>query len=62
MLKAIFNGLEFVIVEANPVVGANLYVYRDGNCIYDYLQNDINMCVRFAFEDFDVPEDIWRPE
>lgn len=59
MLKAIFNGLEFVIEEDNPVVGAYLYVYRDGNCIYDYLQNDIKMCVRFAFEDFDVPEDIW---
>jgi hypothetical protein len=59
MLNAVFNGLKFVIEEDNPDVGAYLYVYRDGNCIYDYLQNDVNMCVRFAFEDFGVPEDIW---
>ena len=60
MLKAVFNGLEFVIEEDTPDVGANLYVYRDGNCLYDFLQNDVTSCVEFAFESFKVPVDIWQ--
>lgn len=60
MLKAERNQLEFIIEEDNPDVGVYLYVYEDGKCARDLLQNDIPTCIAVAFEEYGVPRDLWR--
>ena len=60
MLSVTFNGLGFVIEEDNPDVGVYLYVYREGKCVSDHLQDDITSCIEFAFENFDVPKTLWN--
>ncbi|MDR1054432.1 MAG: hypothetical protein LBL90_01055 [Prevotellaceae bacterium] len=49
----------FKIEEDYLEVGAYLYVYENERCIYDYLQDDIEMCKEFAFEEFNVPMNSW---
>ena len=53
------NGKQFRIEEDFPDVGVYLYVYNDGICIVDDLQNDIETCKQIAFEDFQVPFNNW---
>jgi hypothetical protein len=50
----------FKIEEDYPEVGVYLHVYENGQCIYDYLQDNIATCKEFAFEEFSVPIDSWR--
>lgn len=59
-MKAKYNELEFVIEEDHPDVGVYLYVYQDGTCVRDILQNDTATCIDVAFEDFGVPKEVWR--
>lgn len=59
MRSLTFKGLQFVIEEDNPDVGVYLYVYQEGQCISDHLQDDIASCIEFAFENFDVPMTLW---
>ncbi|WP_421977250.1 hypothetical protein [Roseivirga seohaensis] len=58
-MKISFNGLDFVIEEDYPEVGVYLYVYQNGKCIRDYLQNSIEACKEIALENFDVPIEKW---
>lgn len=53
------NNLVFKIEEDYPEVGVYLYVYENGNCIRDFLQNDINTCKDLAYEEYRVPLDKW---
>ena len=50
----------FKIEEDFPEVGAYLYVYEDGHCIKDYLQNDIDICKALALEEYNVPINSWK--
>ncbi len=50
----------FKIEEDFPEVGAYLYVFEKGECIKDYLQDNIDLCKEFAFEEFNVPLDSWK--
>lgn len=59
ILKAKKNKLEFIIEEDLPEVGAYLYVFKDGKCIKDYLQNDIDICKTQAFEEYGIPLNEW---
>lgn len=54
-----YNGKQFRIEEDFPEVGVYLYVFQDGKCIIDDLQNDIETCKQIAFEDFQVPLNNW---
>ena len=49
-------------IEFAPPVGYYLYVYKEGQCIMDYLQDTFEIAVDMAFEDFGVPKDSWRLE
>lgn len=49
----------FRIVEDRPEVGSYLYVYEGGECISDFLQNDIESCMQMALEDYKVPIESW---
>lgn len=60
MITAIHNGSRFQIVSDKPEVGVYLYVYDNGRCVHDELQNDVETCKDIAFEDFEVPKDAWK--
>jgi hypothetical protein len=59
VLKASFENREFKIEEDYPEVGVYLYVFEDGECTRDSLQNDIETCKKIAYEDYKVPIDAW---
>jgi hypothetical protein len=58
--ESIRNNRVFIIEEDYPEVGVYLYVYENGRCIYDYLQDDFKMCREFALEKFNVPLNSWN--
>jgi hypothetical protein len=51
---------KFVIEEDLPGVGAYLYVYDSSNCIYDFLQDNIEICKKVASEDYGVSYESWK--
>jgi hypothetical protein len=50
---------EFVI-EEDDAVGFYLYVYEDGRCVRDHLQDTLQLAVDSAFEDYQVPKEAWQ--
>ena len=60
LYESIQSGRVFIMDEDAPAVGVHLYVYENGSCIYDYLQDDFKMCKEFALEKFNVPLDSWN--
>lgn len=40
--------------------GLTLYVYHNGKCEKDYLQDNIEVCKQIAFEEFGVPYAKWN--
>ena len=59
ILEAEYNGKKFRIEEDYPEVGTYLYVYENGNCTEDYLQDNIEVCKQLAHENYKVPFDRW---
>ncbi len=59
IFEAAHNNLVLKIEEDYPEVGAYLYVYEDGICVRDFLQNDIDTCKDLAYEEYQVPLDKW---
>jgi hypothetical protein len=59
-LQSVFNGMKFVIEQSLPSIGYYLYIYSGDKCIYDYLQDSVEMCKEFALEDFNVPLNSWE--
>lgn len=49
----------YVIEPDLPEVGAYLRIYENGKDIADHLQDSVQDCIDFAFEDFGVPTDRW---
>ncbi len=37
-----------------------IFIYKNGFCDYDYLEDTIEMCKSFALEEFGVPLDAWE--
>lgn len=62
MLRAAHDGSKFEIVPDKPEVGVYLYVYDDGRCVRDELQNDVQTCKDVAFEEYGVPRDAWKSD
>lgn len=58
--KTAYKGKLFRIEKDNSEVGVYLYVYEDGKCTYDYLQDSIEDCMEFAVEEFGVPINSWN--
>ena len=61
-LVADHGGKRFVIEEDNPEIGFYIYVYENGKCERDYLQDTLEKAKEFAYEDFSVPLNGWREE
>ena len=57
--EAEYDNLIFKIEEDYPEVGAYLYVYKNGICIEDFLQNDVSICKDLAYEKYHVPIHRW---
>jgi hypothetical protein len=58
--EAEYEGKVYRIEEDYPEVGAYLYISENGKWLpYDSLQDNIEMCKEFAYEDFQVPLDKW---
>jgi len=58
--ESIQDNCIFKIEEDYPEVGVYLYVYENERCVFDYLQDNIEICKKFAFEEFNVPIDSWK--
>lgn len=54
------KNLIFIIEEDFPEIGTYLYVYENGKCIKDSLQDNISTCKEFAFEEYGVPTESWK--
>ncbi|GHT84137.1 hypothetical protein FACS18947_1150 [Bacteroidia bacterium] len=57
--ESVINDITFRIEEDYPTVGAYLYVFKKGQCIEDYLQENIEECKLFALEEYNVSIDSW---
>lgn len=60
ILEAIYNEMRFRIEEDYPEVGAYLYVYKNDDCVMDYLQNNVKDCIDIALLDYGVPIIQWK--
>ncbi|WP_293716009.1 hypothetical protein [Thiolapillus sp.] len=52
--------MKFIIEEDLPKVGAYLYVYEGDNCVFDCLQDSIDICKEIALEQYNVPLESWK--
>jgi len=50
------------IVPDKPEAGVYLYVFENGKCIRDELQNDVAVCKQIAKEDFGVLDSDWTTD
>ena len=57
--ESIQGNCVFKIEEDYPEAGVYLYVYENGQCVKDCLQNDISTCKAIALEEYNVPMDSW---
>lgn len=62
LLEAEHNNKKFIIEEDYPEVGCYLYIYENGECIKDFLQDNVLICEQIAFEYYGVPLDKWKVE
>lgn len=60
LLEAKHNKKNFIIEEDLPEVGFYFYVYEDGKCVKDELQDGIGICKKVAFENYGVPYNRWH--
>jgi hypothetical protein len=54
------NNTIFRIEEDYPEVGVYLYVFENGKCIKDYLQDNIEECKLFALKEYNIPIGNWK--
>ncbi|GAB3302551.1 hypothetical protein GCM10027348_29460 [Hymenobacter tenuis] len=54
--------LTFKIEEDSPDIGVYLYVYSNGHCTFDDLQDTIQDCMEIAEEYYGLPLSAWTEE
>jgi hypothetical protein len=59
-LISYYGDKKYLIEEDLPEVGAYLYVYEGDKCVFDHLQDNIEICIRLAYEEYAVPTDSWN--
>lgn len=50
----------YYVIKQDPSVGFYLYVFEGDKCIFDYLQDTLELAMESAWEDFGVPKDAWE--
>tara|TARA_Y100001935_G_scaffold239088_1_gene226265 strand:+ start:1484 stop:1693 length:210 start_codon:yes stop_codon:yes gene_type:complete len=58
--EAIIGDSRFVIEEDKPEIGWYLYVYQNGVCTHDYLQDSLAIAKKQAQDQFSVPLEEWK--
>lgn len=46
-------------IKHDPEAGFYLYVFENGECVRDHLQDTLNITIDTALEHYGVPRDIW---
>lgn len=59
-MEAIYENRNFRIEEFSPEYGFYIFVYENGECICDYVQDTVEICQEFALEEFNVPIESWK--
>jgi len=57
--KANYGSKELIIEQDSPEVGWYLYVFENGNCIKDHLQDTLEDAKEQAKEDYSIQETAW---
>lgn len=60
VFEVLQDDIVFRIEEDFPKVGCYLYVVKDGKCIKDYLQNNIEACKLIVLEEYGIPLESWK--
>jgi len=47
-------------IKQDPAAGFYLYVYEDGKCLFDQLQDTLEIAIECAQEDYNVPKNSWK--
>ena len=47
-------------IAHDPKVGFYLYIFEDGRCIRDHLQDTVEQAMRQAAVDYGIPQGAWR--
>lgn len=47
-------------IRYDPFAGFYLYVYQKDKCIYDHLQDTLEIASESAWEDYGVPKNSWK--
>ncbi len=58
--EVIIGDSRFVIEEDKPEIGWYLYVYKNGVCTHDYLQDSLAITKKQAQDQFSVPLEKWK--
>ena len=58
-LEAIFDNKTFII-EEDENVGFYLYVYQENECLFDHLQDELEIAIEQAEEDYGVDPNSWK--
>jgi hypothetical protein len=61
MRVAYWNSQRFLI-EEDPGIGWYLYIFSNGSCVKDYLQDSETLAMQVAAEDYDVSFRLWHDE
>ena len=54
------NKSRYYEIEQDPLVGFYLYVFEDGKCIYDDLQDTLEFAMECAWKDYGVRRETWE--
>jgi hypothetical protein len=61
LIAQIPKGQRRFVIEHDKSVGYYLYVFEDERCVYDYLQDTLEIAREQASRQFNVPKDAWTP-
>jgi hypothetical protein len=47
-------------IEHDEQAGFYLYVYENGRCIQDYLQDTLELAIEMGRQKFQIPRNVWK--
>lgn len=47
-------------IKHDPSVGFYFFVFKNGQCIRDHLQDSLEIAIEAGFENYGVPKDAWE--
>lgn len=59
-IRTIFKNRIYIIEEDLEDIGAYLYIFEKNKCVSDFLQDNLEACKEYAFEEFNIPINSWK--